>query len=82
MEKAIYYIEMLINLMHMPPHTFNTGGVIRCFRLINQRADISLIEDWWTYTIHYIKWEKTISRVVQEQRRSLNYTGVKIKIRI
>lgn len=29
-------------------HTFNTGGSDTLFRLINQRADISLIEDWWT----------------------------------
>lgn len=28
-------------------HTFNTGGSETLFRLINQRADISLIEDWW-----------------------------------
>ena len=29
-------------------HTFNTGGSETLFRLINQQADISLIEDWWT----------------------------------
>ena len=29
-------------------HTFNTGGSDTLFRLINQQADISLIEDWWT----------------------------------
>lgn len=28
-------------------HTFNTGGSDTLFRLINQKADISLIEDWW-----------------------------------
>ena len=29
-------------------HTFNTGGSDTLFRLVNQRADMSLIEDWWT----------------------------------
>ena len=29
-------------------HTFNTGGSDTLFRLVNQQADISLIEDWWT----------------------------------
>ena len=29
-------------------HTFNTGGSDTLFNLVNQRADISLIEDWWT----------------------------------
>lgn len=29
-------------------HTFNTGGSETLFRLINQKSDISLIEDWWT----------------------------------
>lgn len=29
-------------------HTQNGGGSETLFRLINQRADISLIEDWWT----------------------------------
>lgn len=29
-------------------HTMNTGGSNTLFSLINQKADISLIEDWWT----------------------------------
>jgi lysozyme len=29
-------------------HTQNGGGSETLFRLINQNADISLIEDWWT----------------------------------
>ncbi len=29
-------------------HTFNTGGSDTLFELINQYADMSIIEDWWT----------------------------------
>ena len=29
-------------------HTYNTGGSDTLFRLVNQQADMSLIEDWWT----------------------------------
>ena len=29
-------------------HTMNTGGSSTLYKLINQRADNSLVEDWWT----------------------------------
>ncbi len=48
-------------------HTFNTGGSDTLFRLINQRADISLIEDWWT-TRYITANKKLLSGLVRRRK--------------
>ena len=48
-------------------HTFNTGGSETLFRLINQQADISLIEDWWT--TRYITANKVVLQGLVRRRR-------------
>ena len=50
-------------------HTFNTGGSDTLFRLINQQADISLIEDWWTtryVTAKGVKLNGLVRRRIEE----------------
>ena len=48
-------------------HTFNTGGSETLFRLINQRADISLIEDWWT-TRYITANKKPLAGLIRRRR--------------
>ena len=48
-------------------HTFNTGGSDTLFRLINQKADISLIEDWWT-TRYITANKKLLSGLVRRRK--------------
>lgn len=57
-------------------HTFNTGGSDTLFRLINQRADISLIEDWWT-TRYITANKKLLSGLVRRRKEEFElYSGV------
>lgn len=48
-------------------HTFNTGGSDTLFRLINQQADISLIEDWWT-TRYITANKKPLAGLIRRRR--------------
>ena len=57
-------------------HTFNTGGSDTLFRLINQKADISLIEDWWT-TRYITANKKLLSGLVRRRKEEFElYSGV------
>lgn len=48
-------------------HTFNTGGSDTLFRLINQKSDISLIEDWWT-TRYITANKKPLAGLIRRRR--------------
>ena len=52
-------------------HTFNTGGSETLFRLINQRADISLIEDWWCNR-YVTANKKRLSGLVRRRKAEFN----------
>lgn len=57
-------------------HAFNTGGSDTLFRLINQKADISLIEDWWCnryVTVNKVRMEGLVRRRREEFEM---YSGV------
>lgn len=57
-------------------HTFNTGGSDTLFRLINQKADISLIEDWWT-TRYITANKKLLPGLVRRRKEEFElYSGV------
>lgn len=57
-------------------HAFNTGGSDTLFRLINQKADISLIEDWWCN--RYVTANKVrLEGLVRRRREEFEmYSGV------
>ena len=53
-------------------HTMNTGGSTTLFAMINQKSDISLIEDWWKTRYITIDGKKKLRGLILRREEEFN----------
>ena len=57
-------------------HTMNTGGSSTLYKLINQRADNSLVEDWWTTRYITVEGKKLKGLILRRREEYELYTSL------